>query len=289
MGLNRPRLAIIGYGRLGRACGAALAECQDLVLGGIVVRPGSGNAAPGTAAPVVEHVQDLEAIQVAVVCVPPAAATGVARDLLQQRISIVECAMLDGDARERHYRLIAEAARHRRLPAIVGAGWDPGMLSLLRHAFEVLVPRGSTSVCAHPGVRLHHTGMADDISGVKGVLATDVTAADGGTERYVYVELSDKVTLDEVRAKLVLDPCCPPERTHLFAVASIAALEEQGGGIVLERRGTAKHGAHQSVLLEARFHQATFAARVMLDAVRRLPLLEPGVHRYALWGRSAEQ
>jgi diaminopimelate dehydrogenase len=52
--------------------------------------------------------------------------------------------------------------------------------------------------------------------------------------------------------------------------------------VLLERRGTARSGAHQNLLLEARFHVPTFAARVMLDAARRLPYLRPGAHRYSI-------
>jgi diaminopimelate dehydrogenase len=64
-----------------------------------------------------------------------------------------------------------------------------------------------------------------------------------------------------------------------------ASLEATGSGIVLERRGSGEAGAagfHESLLLEARFDTVRFAARVMLDAARRLPLLVPGAHRYSL-------
>jgi len=51
---------------------------------------------------------------------------------------------------------------------------------------------------------------------------------------------------------------------------------------VLERRATATAGRHESLLLEARFDAATFAARTMLEAARRLALLAPGAHRHGL-------
>ena len=44
----------------------------------------------------------------------------------------------------------------------------------------------------------------------------------------------------------------------------------------------AEAGAHPSLLREARFDVPTFAARVMLDAARRLSQLGPGAHRYSL-------
>lgn len=280
--MNRRQLAIIGYGRLGRACAAAVAESQDFALAGIVVRVGAGGGELGIQAPVVEHVRDLERVTAALVCVPVAVATGVVRDLLQERIPIVECAMFEGNALERYYQAIAEVAKHHRVPAVVGAGWNPGMLPLFLRAFEILVPKGTTMFSAGPGLKLHHTEALRGVSGVKGALATELRSADGEIERYVYVELSGGTTLETARAALALDPLYSGDRTQVFAVDSIAALEAEGAGIVAERRGTSRSGAHQNMLLEARFDPMTFAARVMLDAVRKLPALGPGLHHYAL-------
>ena len=78
------------------------------------------------------------------------------------------------------------------------------------------------------------------------------------------------------------DPLFVGERTLVFEVESIAALEEEGRGILLERTGTERTGAHAALLLEARFDVSTFTARIMLDAARRIPSFKPGAHRYSL-------
>jgi diaminopimelate dehydrogenase len=101
--------------------------------------------------------------------------------------------------------------------------------------------------------------------------------------RYVYAELANGADAAAVQAELAADPLFAGEETLLFPVERIAALEEEGHGCLLERRGTARSGAHQNLLLEARFDVATFAARVMLDASRRLWQLKPRAHRYSLW------
>ncbi|MBI2319998.1 MAG: hypothetical protein HYY28_01850 [Betaproteobacteria bacterium] len=80
------------------------------------------------------------------------------------------------------------------------------------------------------------------------------------------------------------DPLYAGEETLVFPLQDLDALEAFGSGVLLERRGTeaAGSGPHQSLLLEARFDAAAFAARIMLDAARRLPLLAPGAHSYSL-------
>lgn len=144
--MRRYRVAIVGFGRLGRACAQAMEDCAELELAGIVRRG--------------DHVRDVGAVDVALVCVPAAITLEVAGALLQQGLAIVECAALEGPALEAHHaELVKRAARHR-CRAVVGAGWDPGVLTLLRRAFEMLIPRGPSEMTRRPAVRLHHTTEA---------------------------------------------------------------------------------------------------------------------------------
>jgi diaminopimelate dehydrogenase len=280
----RQRVAIVGFGRLGRACAEAIRETADLELAGIVRRAGSVSRLPAPLehVAVATHLRDLGRADAALLCVPPPVATDAARGILQLRMPLVECAMLDGRAREAHYEALRDAAHHHRVAAIVGAGWDPGMLPLLRRAFDLLIPNGRTVVTARPGVSLHHTEAAQNTPGIRAALATESRGADGRLTRYVYAELANGADAAAVQAALAADPLFAGEETLLFPVESIAALEEEGHGCLLERRGTARSGAHQNLLLEARFDVATFAARVMLDAARRLWRLAPRAHRYSL-------
>jgi diaminopimelate dehydrogenase len=96
-----------------------------------------------------------------------------------------------------------------------------------------------------------------------------------------YVALAKAVDLGQVRMLLQSDPLFAGEETLVFQVDSAASLEQEGHGVLLERRGAARGGAHQNLLLEGRFEVASFAARVMLDAARGLPALRPGAHRYS--------
>lgn len=284
--MKRRRVAIVGFGHLGRACAAVLRESSTTELVGVVCRPGAaarlpepfGHVAVGT------HLRDLGRVDSTLICVPVADATAVACATLQLRLPIVECAMLEGGARTAHYAAIADVARHHRVTAVVGAGWDPGMLPLLRHAFDVLVPEGQTEILSRPGASLHHSEAARNVAGVRAALAAEYCGPDGRRKRYVYAELAKGVEPSTVQAALAADPLFADEETLLFPVESVAALEAAGHGVLVERRGTARSGAHQNIVFEARFDVPTFAARVMVDAASRLTDLAPGLHRYSLAG-----
>lgn len=283
-GTKRLKIAIVGSGRLGRACVGNALAAHDLELVGVVSRRApAALPAPFGQVPVAAHPRELPQADATLLCVPPAVATDLACDLLQQRARLVECAALEGNARAAHYDAIADAALRHRVAAVVGAGWDPGVLPLLRHAFEFLVPDGRTEVRDRPGTSLHHTEAARLVPGVVDALATESRDADGTLRRYVYVQLARGANPASVREAFDADPLFAGEETQVFPVDDIGALEQASHGIVLERLGTARGGTHQNLLLEARFDPAIFAARAMLDAARRLAALRPGAHRYSLW------
>jgi diaminopimelate dehydrogenase len=279
------QVAVIGLGRLGLACADALIDESELGLAGVVRRPGSPAALPGRLQrfPVASHVRELEGVRAVLVCVPADAVLGVARELLQARIPVVECACFEGKALEAHHAALGEAADNHRVAAVVGAGWDPGILPLMRSAFEMLIPRGHTVFHRHPGLSLHHTAAVAGVSGVKGALAGEYRGDNGASQHYVYVELERGAELAQVQAASAADPLFAGEVLQVFQVAHLSEMEgEDGFGVVLDRRGSATHGPHQSLLLEARFDPTAFSARIMLDAARKLPALRRGAHRYAI-------
>lgn len=285
--MKRIELTIIGFGRLGRACAQAIRESQDLAIAGVVRRAEHARHAlppPFEQVAVVAHVSELPRVDAALICVPTEQVLGVAQALLQRRVPIVECASLEADAFERHRDEIDRIAANHRVPAWVGAGWNPGMLDRLASMFALLIPHGHTTLTPRPAASLHHTATAARIPGVAGALSTEVRGANG-MQRYVYVELAGGTALADVEAALRTDPLFAGEQTLVFQVDSIAALEEAGHGVLLERRGTSGTGVHDTLLLEARFDAARFSARLMLDAARLLPKRRAGARVYlpTLW------
>ena len=287
--MKKKRLAIVGLGNLGRKCVETVVSDPALELAGVVRRPESAPAA-WLKAPAVTHVSELHEIDAALVCVPPDSALGTTTALLQGRIPVVECARLHGDAFLEHKAEIHRVALHHRLPAIVGAGCDPGALSLFRSQFALLAPHGRTESRRHTGASLHHTLAAANVRGVKQALATELQAQGGALQRYVYVELEPSADADAVRDALVADPLFLDEETLVLPVPSVAALEETDRGTLLERHAAAGDPAHAALLLEARYDEAGLAARMMVAAARALPALPAGAHSLldlppgALWG-----
>lgn len=278
-------VAVVGLGQLGRACAEALLTCETLALAGIVRRADSRGVVPAHLQPfpVVTHISELPLARVALVCVPACDVLGVARELLQARIPVVECASLEDQALREHHAALHQAADKHHVAAVVAAGWEPGVLGLLRQAFELLIPQGQTHFHRHPGISLHHTAAAARVPGVKDALAGQYRGGQGRPQHLVYVELAPQASLQQVQDAIAADPLFAGESTQVFEVAQLSELEaEDGQGVLLERLGSGQLGPHPSLLLEARLDSTAFAARIMLDAARALPALHRGAHPYTL-------
>lgn len=286
--MRKRQIAVIGLGNLGRKCAEALLADASLTLAGVVRR----TPAPVDwlkDIPVVSHVSELKEVDAALLCVPADMTRGTAQEILQRRTPIVECARLHGEAFVAHHAEMQRMAHLYKATAIVGAGGDPGILSLLRSQFALLIPHGHTQSSLHTGTSLHHTLAAEGVAGVRKALATELKTPQG-TQRYVYVELEDGADAAAVEAAISRDPLFLDVESLVFPVENLAVLEETNRGVSLERHAAAGDASHAALLLEARFNEAELAARVMLAAARALPRLPHGAHSLfdipprLLWG-----
>jgi diaminopimelate dehydrogenase len=119
------QLAIIGLGRLGKACGQAIAATEDLAVAGIVRRPESLNqplpaALCGVA--VAAHASEIGRFDAALIHLPTALTLEAATDLLQHRVPILEAAAMPSAAYQSHKRELDRAAVKHKVAAVVGAG-----------------------------------------------------------------------------------------------------------------------------------------------------------------------
>ena len=137
--------------------------------------------------------------------------------------------------------------------------------------------------------------MAKSVRGVNDALCTEVRAADGRLQRYVYVELEKGAQADRVAEAIRADPLFLGEETQVFPVESLASLEQEGRGVVLDRRGSSERLGRRHFVLEGRFDEAAMTSEVMLAAARALPDLEAGAYSLfdiplsALWGERSQQ
>ncbi|WP_454084476.1 diaminopimelate dehydrogenase [Georgenia sp. Marseille-Q6866] len=268
MGLRR--IAIAGYGNLGRGVAAAVGQNADMTLHAVFTRRDPATIEPPTPqTPVLRWDELLDhrgEVDVLVLC-------GGSKDDLPQQGPELAAHFTTVDSFDTHARIpeyvaaVDAAARAGGNTSIVAVGWDPGMFSLNRLLGEALLPEGETYTFWGPGLSQGHSDALRRVPGVAaGVQYTvpspaAIDAVRSGSrptletrEKHVrecYVVLEDGADAAEVERAIVTMP-------HYFAdydtTVTVITAEELArehadmphGGFVI-RSGTTGGGHDQVV------------------------------------------
>ncbi|NBK79024.1 diaminopimelate dehydrogenase [bacterium D16-76] len=166
--MEKIRIAIAGYGNLGRGVESALAHTPDMELVGVFTRRDPASLHTQTGVPVYK-MEDAPAkageIDVMILC------GGSANDLptqtpdLARWYNVVDS--FDTHAKiPQHFENVDKAAKESGRLAIISVGWDPGLFSLNRCYGQAVLPQGSDYTFWGKGVSQGHSDAIRRIPGV---------------------------------------------------------------------------------------------------------------------------
>lgn len=161
------RIAIAGYGNVGRGVEAAAGGFPDLVLSGIFTRR-PREVAEQTNVPVwpyndaAQHVGEVDTV---IICGGSADDLPVMSPYFARYYNIADSFDSHENMSE-HIARVGLAARGGGHVAVTAAGWDPGLMSLARLYFAAVLPGGETLTRWGPGVSRGHTEVLRRMHGV---------------------------------------------------------------------------------------------------------------------------
>ncbi|NPV71967.1 MAG: diaminopimelate dehydrogenase [Firmicutes bacterium] len=276
---GRIRVAVVGYGNVGRGAVEAV-ECSiDMALAGVVRRDPS-RGAPGLPGgiPVVDDIGLLGDVDVAIMCGPSRLVPEQAPSILERGISTVDSFDVHGAELLGMKRRFHEICLRTGAKAIVAAGWDPGTDSVIRATMLAMTPRGITCTNFGPGMSMGHTVAVKAIPGVRNALSLTIPAGNGRHRRHVYVELEQGAQAEAVATRIRRDPYFIKDETTVEVVSDVSSLEDQGHGTVIERKGVAGMTHNQLIRYELRCSNPALTAQVMVSAARAATKLRPGAY-----------
>ena len=164
------RIGILGYGNLGRGIEASIQTCDDLELAAVFTRRDPSSISIKAKGVPVVSVSDIalwaDKIDVLILC------GGSATDLPAQTpefaklFNVVDS--FDTHAKiPEHFSNVDAAARSGKKVALISAGWDPGMFSLIRLYANCILPNGKDYTFWGKGVSKGHSDAIRRIPGVK--------------------------------------------------------------------------------------------------------------------------
>ena len=222
---HRIRVAIAGYGNLGRGVEAALAQNPDMRLVGVFSRrdPVSvsllDSSVPVYAMADIEQYQD--EVDVMILCGGSKSDLPEQGPYLAQFFNTVDSFDTHAKVPE-YYAALDQSARDTGRVALLSVGWDPGLFSLNRLYGEAILPEGETYTFWGKGLSQGHSDAVRRISGVKSAVQYTLPSEDAiarvrnGEQpqlttrekhtRECFVVLEDNADADAVRDSIVTMP-----------------------------------------------------------------------------------
>lgn len=277
---QKTRIAIVGYGNIGRFAVETLKSTPDMELAGVVRRAASLNEPkPPELAdiPVVDNIANLEGVKAALLCTPTRSVPDYAKEMLQQGINTVDSYDIHGQLAGLRRELDAVAKAHGSV-AVVSAGWDPGTDSMVRCMFEFMAPRGITYTNFGPGMSMGHSVAVKAVPGVENALSMTIPLGTGVHRRMVYVQAAPGEDFAVIEKTIKNDAYFIKDDTHVFQVENVEELIDMGHGVEMERKGVSGQSHNQMLKLSMRINNPALTAQIMVASARATFKQSPGAY-----------
>lgn len=246
------KVAILGYGNIGRAAEQAIQAAPDMELAGIF-----------------HHNDCLDCLQADVVllCTPTREVPKFATVLAARGICTVDSFDIHGQIPSFRTQLNPVCIANKTVN-ILSAGWDPGTDSVVRALLMAMAPKGITYTNFGPGRSMGHSVAAKAIEGVKNALSMTIPLGTGVHRRMVYIELEKGADFKTVEAALLKDDYFAHDETHVIPVESVDALNNVAHGVNLVRSGVSGETHNQRFEFNMEINNPALTGQVMVSCAR---------------------
>ncbi|MBQ2342431.1 MAG: diaminopimelate dehydrogenase [Bacteroidaceae bacterium] len=276
--MGKIRVAVVGYGNIGRYALQALQVASDMEIAGVVRRNGDENK-PAELADyaVVKDIKELGKVDVAILATPTRSVEKFALEMLAQGINTVDSFDIHTKIVDLRRSLDA-AAKKNGAVSIIAAGWDPGSDSVVRTLMESLAPRGISYTNFGPGRSMGHSVAVRAIAGVRDALSVTIPLGTGIHRRMVYVELEEGADFKTVEKAIKADPYFVNDETHVSQVPCVADINDVGHGVNLVRKGVSGQTHNQLFEFNMKINNPALTAQVLVNVARATMKQQPGAY-----------
>lgn len=271
------RVAIVGYGNIGRYVLDSVLEAPDMELAGIVRRSAANPPAELRDYKVVTDIAELGRVDVAVLATPTRHVEENAAKYLAAGINTVDSFDIHGSIPALRKHLDAVAREHGTV-SVISAGWDPGSDSVVRALMLAAAPKGVTYTNFGPGMSMGHSVCVRSKEGVKDAISMTIPLGTGIHRRMVYVELLPGACLEDVAAAVKADPYFASDETHVIEVKSVDEVRDMGHGVNMTRKGTSGRTPSQRLEFNMAINNPALTAQILIGAARAAMRQQPGCY-----------
>lgn len=271
------KVAIVGFGNIGRYTLEAVKASTDMELTGVVRRLKKNETPELNGVNVVTNIEELGKIDVAILCTPSREVEKYASEILTKGINTVDSFDIHTEISGMRKRL-GKIAKESGSVSVISAGWDPGTDSIVRVMMQAMAPKGITETNFGPGMSMGHSVAVKSIEGVKDALSVTIPKGQSLHRRMVYVEVLPGYSFDEIEKKVKTDPYFSHDETYVFKVDSVDDLKDMGHGVDMKRKGVSGKTQNQLLEFSMRINNPALTAQILVGAARASMRLAPGCY-----------
>ncbi len=276
--MEKIKVAVVGYGNVGRFALEALEAATDMEIAGIVRRNGNENCPLElTKYHVVSDIRDLGKVDVAILACPTRSCPEYAKQILPLGINTVDSFDIHTSIMDYRNELMP-INKATNTVSVIAAGWDPGSDSIVRTLMQSLAPKGLSYTNFGPGMSMGHSVCVRSKKGVRNALSVTIPLGEGIHRRMVYVELEDGYTLEQITKEIKADPYFANDETHVFAVDSVDAVRDMGHGVNLVRKGVSGKTQNQRFEFNMSINNPALTGQVLVNVSRATMRLQAGCY-----------
>ncbi len=276
--MEKIKVAVVGYGNVGRFALEALEAAPDMEIAGIVRRNGNENCPLElTKYHVVSDIRDLGTVNVAILACPTRSCPEYAKQILPLGINTVDSFDIHTSIMDYRNELMP-INKATNTVSVIAAGWDPGSDSIVRTLMQSLAPKGLSYTNFGPGMSMGHSVCVRSKKGVRNALSVTIPLGEGIHRRMVYVELEDGYTLEQITKEIKADPYFANDETHVFAVDSVDAVRDMGHGVNLVRKGVSGKTQNQRFEFNMNINNPALTGQVLVNVARATMRLQAGCY-----------
>lgn len=277
--MEKIKVAIVGYGNIGRYILEAVQEAPDFELVGVIRRPSSLSHTPLelSTTKITSDLKELGKIDVAIIAVPSREVPKTVPEFLSLGINTID----SYDIHSNIWQLKNEfdpLAKANNAVAIISAGWDPGSDSIVRALFQAMAPGGLTFTNFGPGMSMGHSTAVKSVPGVRNALSMTIPLGTGLHRRMVYIELEEGFSFDQVASSIKNDPYFVHDETQVIQVSDVNKLVDMGHGVRMERKGVSGKSHNQLFEFNMKINNPALTAQIMVSTARASKRQKPGCY-----------
>ena len=226
------KIAIIGAGNVGIAAAKAVLESSDMELCGFIRR--KTEAVSGFEnIPVAKSVSELpEKPEGAIITVPSRFVEPIEKELLENGIYTADCFDIHEELVKMKQKLQSFAEKGK-VSCIIGAGWDPGLDSVIRTLMFSAFPKGKIETNFGPGMSMGHSAAVKSVHRVRDAVSLTLPLGSGKHMRKIYVAAEENADKAAIEHEILSDGYFEHDRCSIEFVEDVMPFfDTKHGGFI---------------------------------------------------------